>query len=125
MISTYSTLTPASFNSGHCSSAGLGLDAPTQPRKAATDSARLSGGNQAAATGCRYKVSDFQLSDFQLLAFKSQTPISHSFKLGSSEDKRMAQIKLSLILLGLLLNWRSGKLRQPMSFFFFIHTLAS
>ena len=87
-IFNFDNLTPASFNSGHhCSSAGLGLDAPTQPRKAATDSARLSGGNQHAAAGCRYKVSDFQLSDFQLLAFKSQTPISHSFKLGSSGIK--------------------------------------
>ena len=60
----FDSLTPASFNSGHCSSAGLGLDAPTRPRKAATDSARLSGGNQHAAAGCRHKVSDFQLPDF-------------------------------------------------------------
>ena len=121
-ISNFDSLTPASFNSGHCSSAGLGLDAPTQPRKAATDSARLSGGNQHAAAAADTKSQTFNI---QIFSCCDSTPISHSFKLGSSEDKRMTQIKLSLILLGLLLNRRSGKLRQPMSFFFFIHTLAS
>ena len=75
-IFNFDSLTPASFNSGHCSSAGLGLDAPTRPRKAATDSARLSGGNQHAAAGCRYKVSDFQLPDFQLLAKVTNTNLT-------------------------------------------------